>query len=183
LEDLKNINENEKDKIEKIKTKIYDLFLILEQNKYYRSYLDYGLFLYEELRMFDKALEIFKEGYENKQFECGYYYFQAYTKLSNIFIYNINTFDSNKFINIFQPLIDSFLLDNMNALSNMFDCFYIIGKRYNLFFQLSNKYMKYLNEIAEICKSFADKKKRNENIIEYTSEIIKYIEPLYFYTL
>lgn len=183
MEELNKINENEKDKIEKLKTKIYDLFLILEENKYYRSYVDYGLFLYDKIRMFDKGLEIFKEGYENKHFDCGFYYFQAYTKSSNIFIDNKNALDSNKYINIIQPLIDSFIFDNTYSLNSMFEYFYIIGKRYNLFSQLSNKYMKYLNEIAEICKSFAGKIKRNEGIIEYTNDKMKYTAHVCFYTL
>ena len=41
---------------------MYKLFDFLEQNKYNRAYIFYGLFLYNEMRMFDKALEIFQKG-------------------------------------------------------------------------------------------------------------------------
>ena len=138
--------------------KIFDLFQILEKNKYYCSYACYGLFLYNEMRMFDKTLEIFKEGYEHNQYNCALYYFHPFTKSKNLTIYDSNNFDSTKFINIIQTLIDSFIIGEVNSLFNLFDFIYIIGKEYNLFSQINNKYMKYLNEIAELCLKFTNEK-------------------------
>ena len=106
------------------------------------------------MRMFDKALEIFREGYEHKQYNCALYYFHSFTKSENQTIYDINNFDSKKFIDIIQPLIDSFIIGEANSLFNLFDFIYIIGKKYNLFSQINNKYMKYLNEIGELCFKF-----------------------------
>ena len=108
------------------------------------------------MRMFDKALEIFREGYENKQYNCALYYFHSFTKSENLTIYDTNNFDSTKFIEILKPLIDSFIIGEVNSLYNLFDFIYIIGKKYNLFSQINNKYMKYLNEIAELCLKFTN---------------------------
>ena len=143
---------------ENLMIKIFDLFQILEKNKYYCSYACYGLFLYNEMRMFDKALEIFREGYEHNQYNCALYYFHSFTKSENLIIYDKNNFDSTKFINIIQPLIDSFIIGEVNSLINLFDFIYIIGKKYSLFSQINNKYMKYLNEIAELCLKFTNEK-------------------------
>ena len=154
-------------KIQILKSKIYDQFLILEENKYYKAYAQYGLFLYNEMRMFEKALNIFKEGYENNIYECSLYYFNAFTKSDNQSIYNKDKFDNQQFINIFQTLIDAFIYGKIFSLELMFDFFHIIGKHYNLFTELSNKYMKYLDEIALICLSFIDEKEGEENMKRY----------------
>jgi len=45
---------------------------------------------------------------------------------------------------------------------------HIIGKKYNLFPQFSSRYMIYLNEIALICESFADKEKGEQNMKKFT---------------
>ena len=154
-------------KIEIIKSKIYEQFRLIEEAKYYKAYAQYGLFLYNDMRMFDEALNIFKEGYENNIYECAIYYFHAFTKSENQSIYDINKFHSKEFIDIFRILIDAFLYGQFFSIELMFDFFYIIGKRYNLFTQLSKNYMKYLDEIALICLSFIDKEKGKENIKKY----------------
>ena len=158
---------NDEKKIELLKSKIYDQFLILEESKYYKAYAQYGLFLYNEMRMFNKALNIFKEGYENNKYECSIYYFHAFTKSENQSIYNLDKFNSQQFIYIFQTLIDAFIYGKIFSLELMFDFFYIIGKHYNLYSQLSNKYMKYLDEIALLCLSFVDEKNGKENMKKY----------------
>jgi len=118
--------------------------------------------------MFDKALEIFKKGYQNNQFECAYLYYLSFIKSDNLNIYNINNFNTNKFINIFQALIDGFVYGEINTIKDLFDFYHIIGKKYNLQSQLSDKYMKYLNEIGEILASFNDKTKGEENMKKFT---------------
>jgi TPR repeat protein len=154
-------------KIQILKSKIYDQFRILEEAKYYKAYGQYGLFLYNEMRMFDVSLNIFKEGYEHNIYECSLYYFNAFTKDDNQSIYNIGKFDRQKFINIFQTLIDTFIYGKIFSLELMFDFFHIIGKHYNLCSELSNKYMKYLDEIAIICLSFIDEKEGEDNMKRY----------------
>ena len=119
------------------------------------------------MRMFEKDLNIFKEGYENNIYECSLYYFNAFTKSDNQSIYNKDKFDSQQFINIFQTLIDAFIYGKIFSLELMFDFFHIIGKHYNLFTELSNKYIKYLDEIALICLSFIDEKEGEENMKRY----------------
>ena len=185
LKNLKKIREQEKDKEknkdetknkEELIIKIFDLFQILEKNKYYKAYAEYGLFLYNDMRIFDKALQIFEEGYKNNQYNCAFYYFNAFTKSENQKIYDNNKFDSNKFIDILQPLIDSFILGEIYSLDNLFSFVHIIGKKYNLISQFSNKYMKYLNEIAELCIKFTDKEKGEEycrRYSPYSTEILK----------
>ena len=118
--------------------------------------------------MFDKALEIFKKGYQNNQFECAYLYYLSFIKSDNLNIYNINNFNTNEFINIFQALIDGFVYGEINTIKDLFDFYHIIGKKYNLQSQLSDKYMKYLNEIGEILASFNDKTKGGENMKKFT---------------
>ena len=118
------------------------------ENKYYPAYADCGYFLFNEMGMFDEALQILKEGYEHNQYNCAIYYFHAFTKSDNLKIYDPKNFDKNKFIDITQALIDSFILGQTNSLHNLFDFIYIIGKKYDLKKELSNKYMNYLNEIA-----------------------------------
>ena len=58
----------------------------------------------------------------------------------------------------------------------MFDFLHILGKKYNLSSQLSQNYMVYLNEIALLCKSLADKEKGEENMKVFTNDnkIFKY---------
>ena len=165
---LTEIDKNDKEKKESLISKMYEFYYFLEKNKYYRVFADYGLFLYNILRKFDEALEIFKEGYENNQYECAYYYFHAFTKKDNETIYDINNFNSISFINIFQALIDSFIFGEIYSLNNMFDYLIIMTKKYNLFSQLSNKYMPFLNEIAELCLSFILGDKREENLKKYS---------------
>jgi hypothetical protein len=87
LEKLNELDDSDKKNIEILKTKIYELFLILEKEKFYKIYGQYGLFLYNEIHMFDKALQIFEEGYKNHEYECAFYYFHAFTKSENQTIY------------------------------------------------------------------------------------------------
>ena len=172
---LNNTDEKEEKKIGIIKSKIYDQFLKLEEEKYYRAYGQYGLFLYNEMRMFDEALNIFKKGYENNNYECAIYYFHAFTKSENQSIYDKDKFNSINFINIFQTLIDAFIYGKHFSIELMFDYYYIIGKNYNLFPQLSSKYMKYLDEIALLCVSFSDKEQGKKIIKKYNPYLIDYI--------
>ena len=164
---LYNSEINDENKTELLKNEINKQFLMLEKAQYYKAYAQYGLFLYNEMRMFDKALNIFKQGYENNMFECSLYYFHAFTKSDNQSIYDLDKFNSQQFIYIFKILIDAFLYGKIFALELMFDFFYIIGKHYNLFSQLSSKYMKYLDEIAILCLSFIDEKNGEENMKKY----------------
>ena len=177
LEKLNDLKEDDKKNIEILKTKIYDLFLISEKKKFYKIYEQYGLFLYNDLRMFGKALQIFEKGYKKHKYECSYSYFHAFTKSENQTIYEEHDFNPKKFIDIFQCLIDAFLYGQMNSLYNMFDYLHVIGKKYNLFSLFSSRYMMYLNEIALLCESFADKEKGEENMKKFTLnkiETLKY---------
>ena len=177
LESLNKIDKKDNKNKDILKKKIFELFETLEQEKCYKIYGQYGLFLYREMRMFDKALEIFEEGYNNHSYECCLYYFHAFTKSKNQIIYEPNNFNPKKFVNIFQCLIDAFLYGQYYALDNMFDYLHIMGKKYNLMNQFSNRYMIYLNEIALICKSFFDKEKAVENIKKFTLydiDLLKY---------
>ena len=102
---------NDENKVELIKKEIFNQFQILEKAKYYKAYGQYGLFLYNNMRMFDKTLNIFKQGYENNMYECSIYYFHAFTKSENQSIYDLNRFNSQQFIDIFKTLIDTSALD------------------------------------------------------------------------
>ena len=51
--------------------------MILEKKKFYKIYGQYGLFLYNEMHIFDKALQIFEEGYKNHDYECSFCCFRA----------------------------------------------------------------------------------------------------------
>lgn len=167
LEILSNTNPNNENAIAVLKTKIYELFLPLIKMKCYRIYEYYGLFLYNKMLMFDEALNIFKEGYEHYAYNCAIYYFHALTKSDNQSIYDTDNFNSQKFIDIFQTLIDAFICGKYVSLEFMFDFFHILSKRYNLCSQLSDKYMKYLDEISIICLSFIDENNGIENIKKY----------------
>ena len=83
LESLNKIDKKDNKNKDILKKKIFELFETLEQEKCYKIYGQYGLFLYHEMRMFDKALEIFEEGYNNHSYECCLYYFHAFTKSKN----------------------------------------------------------------------------------------------------
>ena len=157
-------------KIQIIKSKIYDNFQLLA--KYYKVYAQYGLFLYNDLRMFNEALYIFQRGYENNNYECALYYFHAFTKSGDQSIYDKDKFKPKDFVNIFQSLIDAFIYGKIVSLELMFDFFYIMCKRYNLYDRLSNKYMNYLDEIASLCLSFVDKENGKENMKKYNPYII-----------
>ena len=177
FEKLRNLDKKDDKNKSILKTKIYEIFLTLEEEKFYKIYAQYGLFLYHEMHMFDKALEVFEEGYYNNMYECAFCYFHAFTKSENQIIYEPNNFKSQKFVDIFQCLIDAFLYGQFYALDNMFDYLHIMGKKYNLMNQFSNKYMIYLNEIALICRSFTDKEKGVESIKKFTLydiDILKY---------
>ena len=177
FEKLGNLDKKDDKNKSILKTKIYETFLTLEEEKFYKIYAQYGLFLYHKMHMFDKALEVFEEGYYNNMYECAFCYFHAFTKSENQIIYEPNNFKSQKFVDIFQCLIDAFLYGQFYALDNMFDYLHIMGKKYNLMNQFSNKYMIYLNEIALICRSFTDKEKGVESIKKFTLydiDILKY---------
>ena len=174
--------ENEQKKQELV-VKIFDLFQILEKNKYYPTYAEYGYFLYKEMGIYDKALEILKEGYEHNQYNCAFYYFNAFTKSDNQKIYQPENFDKNKFIDILQPLIDSFILGEWNSLNNLFDFVFIIGKYYDLKKDLSDRYMKYLNEIAEQCLSFVDSENGKDNCKNYSPRNIDNIKQAAYHSL
>ena len=180
LED-KEFKKNE----EEIKSKIYDLYLKLEEKKYYRAYADYGEFLFNEIGIYDKALEIFKEGYEHNNFECSFLYFNVFIKQCDY-----DNLDSDKSINILQTLVDSFIYGNYYSLRDIFDYVHIMNKRYNLNIQISNKYMKYLDEIATLCKLFVDKNNGESNTKKYINSFknFKYfvyhsLSVIYMYSL
>ena len=107
FEKLGNLDKKDDKNKSILKTKIYETFLTLEEEKFYKIYVQYGLFLYHKMHMFDKALEVFEEGYNN-MYECAFCYFHAFTKSENQIIYEPNNFKSQKFLDIFQCLIDAF---------------------------------------------------------------------------
>ena len=61
-------------------------------------------------------------------------------------------------------MIDGFLFGNYEVLHDMFDYLYIIGKKYKLLSQMTNNYINYINDVAELCLSFIDEKTGDKNI-------------------
>ena len=165
-------------KEEELKSKIYDLFLILEEKNYYRAFSDFGLYLYNEMGIVEKALQILKKGYENNNFECSRLYFNTFTKTCNF-----DNIIKDNFVDIFQTTIDSFIYGDYFILGDMFDYLHIMIKKYNLNNQFSNKYMKFINEIAEFCVLFTNDKNYDSNFKKYINNNTTNFKYLIYHSL
>ena len=127
-------------------------FNILFNKKYYRSYIDYALYLNKNKR-YKEALKILKIARENGMISAGFLYFDIYldnVEFSQIMNEAVQTSFSNKceLYNLFNILIDDILTESVFSYFEYIYFRKIIIKHYNLEKEFNNYFHDYTKEIV-----------------------------------
>jgi hypothetical protein len=97
------------------------LFEELKLYKYYKCYNDYGKFLFEELNEKERALEIFKEGFENGNYYCFFCYYDAF-----LYTYDMKIFENGKNVEIIKLFLNILINDILiGGLFSYFEFFFL----------------------------------------------------------
>ena len=126
-------------------------FKILYNNKFYKSYVDYALFLNNKKRPIE-ALKILAEARNNGILSAGFIYFDIYLDNHN---FNELMKDASNFspkcelYNLFQILIDDINLESVFSFYEYFFFLKICSKHYNLEYMLNVYFQDYTKEIID----------------------------------
>ena len=97
------------------------LFEDLRNLKYYKSYNDYGKFLFEQLNEKEKALEIFKEGFENGNYFCFFCYYDGF-----LYSYDMKMFENGNNIETIKLFLNILINDILiGGLFSYFEFFFL----------------------------------------------------------
>ena len=134
-------------------SQIQELFTICEQRKYYRSYKDYGFFLFHTMNDKKKAYNIFKEGAIHGNPSCfeNYYYLELYFFNFEKFLSQSTPQNEKKVMlsTIINLIINCY---SIKILYVFFDFIYILKlahKHAKLQKEIQQYYGVYINEIVE----------------------------------
>ena len=132
---------------------IQELFTICENRKYYRSYKDYGLFLFHTMNDKKKAYHIFKEGAMHGNHSCfeNYYYLELYFFNYERFLSESTPRNEKKVMlsTIVNLIINCYSIKTLHV---FFDFIYILKlghKHAKLHKEIQQHYGVYINEIVE----------------------------------
>ncbi len=150
-------------------------FNILLSKKYYRSYIDYALYLNEKKR-YKESLNILKIARENGMVSAGFLYFDIYLD-NNDFSLIMNEAVNTKFSkecelnNLFNILIDDILIESVYSYFEFIFFRKIIVKHYNLENEFNHYFYDYTKEIVNflIKITFGELKTNKKNVIKYFS--------------
>ena len=126
-------------------------FKILYDKKYYRSYVDYALFLNKKNK-FKEALKILDEAKNNGIISAGFIYYDIY--LDN-FEFDLLMKNSSNFspkcelYNLLMILIDDINIDSIYSFFEYFFFLKICFKHYNLEYMINVYFLEYSNEIVD----------------------------------
>lgn len=130
------------------KTYAQKLFEDLRNYKYYKAYCDYGKFLFEQLNEKEKALEIFKEGFENGNYYCLFCYYDAF-----LYSYDMKMFENGNNVEIiklfFNILINDILVGGLFSYFEFFFLRKICLKHFKIDPNIINEYDIYAKEFCQ----------------------------------
>jgi TPR repeat protein len=122
-------------------------FRILEEDNFYKSFNDYGLFLYDEKRM-DKCLEILRKGVENGNYRCYFLYYDCFLCKFDFFNGNIQ-----EIVDLLEYVRRDLITGNIFSFFEYFYTMKILRKHFNLK-DLSTEYEEeFLNIIENVYKN------------------------------
>ena len=180
----KNNNEEEKENI----------FKLLYNKKYYRSYIDYAIYLYSNER-YKESLDVLKIAKENGIIPAGYIYYDIYLETNDLSLIMkeakiSSIFKECELYNLLELLID----DILNGKIYSFFEFIFLRKISIKHFKLENEINQYFNDFTKEMINFLVKitdgpnnNIKKEKINEYFFKTVDYQElhlacgTLYFY--
>lgn len=125
------------------------LFRLCIKEKFYKAFLDYGLFLYSEDKYIE-ALQILKEGMELGNFRCNFIYYDLFLSLLD--------FEKNyiKLIELSEVLVADILIGNVFSVFDFFFKRKILIKYFKI--PIEKLYNENISDLLEITKkSITDK--------------------------
>ena len=200
LERLKQISANNLEALYKLACFIRDEkekeknFRILREKKYYRSYVDYGLYLNKKKR-YKEALEILGEARENGIVPAGYLYYDIYLE-SNDFSLLMNEAVSSSFskecklYDLFEILRDDILTESVYSFFEFIFLRKICVKHYKLEEGINKYFFNFTKEMSDFLIKITEEsniKKKKETIKKYFCQENDYQEfhlacgTLYYY--
>ena len=97
------------------------LFEDLRNLKYYKAYSDYGKFLFEQLNEKEKALEVFKEGFENGNYFCFFCYYDGF-----LYSYDMKMFENGNNVEIIKLFLNILINDILiGGIFSYFEFFFL----------------------------------------------------------
>ena len=171
-------------------------FISLKNQNYYRSYVDYALYLNNEKR-FKEALDILKIAYENGIFQAGIIYYDIYLANTNFneLIDNAKYCETqnnkkSELIFLFDILVNDISFESVYSYFEFFFLRHICFKRFNLgnyfnyyFGDLCKEYIEFLIEITSGDNEKNKKERINKYFLrsEYYQELHLATGSLYYY--
>ena len=171
-------------------------FISLKNQNYYRSYVDYALYLNNEKR-FKEALDILKTAYENGIFQAGIIYYDIYLANTNFneLIDNAKYCETqnnkkSELIFLFDILVNDISFESVYSYFEFFFLRHLCFKRFNLgnyfnyyFGDLCKEYIEFLIEITSGDNEKNKKERINKYFLrsEYYQELHLATGSLYYY--
>lgn len=178
---------NKKEEVEK-------MFKILIDKKYYRSYIDYALYLNKNKR-YKEALDILLIAINNNIIPAGIIYFDIFLEETDFFELMNEAVNSSlskecKLYLLLEILIDDIITESVYSYFEFIFFRKIIVKHYNLENEFSKHFFDYMKEIVIFLLRITEEKDNNKkfkNILkyfcreEYIQELHLACGTLYFY--
>ena len=163
-------------------------YLKLYENKYYMSYLDYALFLYNKGNKL-KALNVLKTAMANGYYTYILHYFDIFFDVYSFEDIMTKPKEKNEFLFIIGCIVDYLIADGIYTFYEYIYIRYIclkhfnLGKEFNTYFNdYTKEIVKFLIEITEGSEEENKKKIKNYYINnEYFTELYFVCGIMYFY--
>ena len=137
------------------------LFNILYYYKYYKSYYDYGKFLFNNINDYNKGIQIFKEGLENGNYLCNFGFYDAF-----LYIYNFSFFENGNNLNHLKVLFKALINDILTGGIYSFLEFFFLKKICIKHFKVQNEFFKYfdiyIKELNYFLEQITSEEKKND---------------------
>ena len=149
-------------------------FNFLFSKEYYRSYIDYALYLNKK-NNYTKALEILKIAKNNGFVSAGFLYFDIFLENVDFSLFMNEAINSpfskgNELYNLFQILIDDILTESVYSFFEFIFLRKIVVKHYDFEEKFNNHFYDYMKEIVNFLMKIAG----DINVVQKTKMIKKY---------
>ena len=134
-------------------------FNFLFNKEYYRSYIDYALYLNKK-NNYKKALEILKIAINKGMVSAGFLYYDIFLENVDFSLFINEAINSpfskdNELFNLFQILIDDILTENVYSFYEFIFLRKILVKHYGFEVKFNSNFLDYLKEIVNFLMKIA----------------------------
>ena len=157
-------------------------FNILYEQKYYKSYPEISLYLFSELKEYEKALDVMQIAMDNGILDIGDLYYDMYFYIKELdSLMNKDDFspEKGKLYKLFDILLNEIIVDDTFCFFEYFFLRKICVKHFNLRKEIDKYFFDYTKEIVEFLMKLTDESdliKRKQKIKNYYMNDSNYTE-------